>query len=58
MIRIQNYIDGKFVESSSKQILENSNPATGEIINYFPNPIENFVITLKSFGISIVNIHG
>ena len=37
MMKIKNYINGKFVESSSKQVLENLNPATGKIINHFPN---------------------
>tara|TARA_Y100001934_G_C12283349_1_gene741090 strand:+ start:69 stop:1511 length:1443 start_codon:yes stop_codon:yes gene_type:complete len=37
MIKIQNYINGTFIDSLSNNTLDNINPATGEIINTFPN---------------------
>jgi len=40
-MKIQNYINGNFVESTSKQVLKNFNPATAEIINCFPNSNQN-----------------
>jgi aminomuconate-semialdehyde/2-hydroxymuconate-6-semialdehyde dehydrogenase len=36
-MKLQNYINGKLVESVSQTYIDNINPATGEIYSYIPN---------------------
>jgi len=43
MQHIQNYINGKLVEPSSKNYLDNYNPATGKVYSYIPDSDEKDV---------------
>ncbi len=41
MINVKNYINGQFLESISKNKIDNINPATGKIISTFPRSTKN-----------------
>ena len=52
MINVKNYINGQFLDSISKNKIDNINPATGKIISTFPrstkNDIDNAVDVAKN----------
>ena len=54
MKKIKNYINGEFLESSTKNKIDNINPATGKIISTFPRSNHNDIalavnVAKKSF---------
>ena len=55
MKKIKNYINGEFLESSTKNKIDNINPATGKIISTFPRSNHNDIalavnVAKKSFS--------